>query len=328
MLHEIQSKLLTCSHVQFPIQCDVCASRLELLLQRANKIQNMALDCEEKLTLAKNTLQAVSAEHFSSYILHRFTDTDRVRGLMLGKCTIIWSVTAQRGAYKLSGASVLLGEEIFPLLFQSGKKYTFKQKPDHVPPLLLVPRTCPGQRAARRCSVRGSWPATCRTASLWSDNSTRSSKSSEMRNTTRWSSSPSGESKALEGLVIVPAQLIFTSFLSRFSVLNTEECVVFSARYMHVFHPVRFRSGSFFTACLWRINVTLVALNTHLLTQSKGTLSNSSVFISRCIDFYFQTSLMHLSWIRERSLGNILWCRKEDVLKSFWCWMLKLCPGI
>lgn len=34
--------------------------RLELLLQRANKIQNMALECEEKLTLAKNTLQAVS----------------------------------------------------------------------------------------------------------------------------------------------------------------------------------------------------------------------------------------------------------------------------
>ncbi|CAG5889364.1 unnamed protein product [Menidia menidia] len=32
--------------------------RLELLLQRANKIQNMAVDCEEKLTLAKNTLQA------------------------------------------------------------------------------------------------------------------------------------------------------------------------------------------------------------------------------------------------------------------------------
>ncbi|XP_070777395.1 microtubule-actin cross-linking factor 1, isoforms 1/2/3/4/5 [Enoplosus armatus] len=32
--------------------------RLELLLQRANKVQNMALDCEEKLTLAKNTLQA------------------------------------------------------------------------------------------------------------------------------------------------------------------------------------------------------------------------------------------------------------------------------
>uniref|UniRef100_A0A9J8AP53 Microtubule actin crosslinking factor 1 n=1 Tax=Cyprinus carpio carpio TaxID=630221 RepID=A0A9J8AP53_CYPCA len=32
--------------------------RLELLLQKANKIQNMALDCEEKLTLAKNTLQA------------------------------------------------------------------------------------------------------------------------------------------------------------------------------------------------------------------------------------------------------------------------------
>ncbi|KAI9540590.1 hypothetical protein NQZ68_039227 [Dissostichus eleginoides] len=32
--------------------------RLEHLLQRANKIQNMALDCEEKLTLARNTLQA------------------------------------------------------------------------------------------------------------------------------------------------------------------------------------------------------------------------------------------------------------------------------
>uniref|UniRef100_A0AAZ1WZY6 Microtubule actin crosslinking factor 1 n=1 Tax=Oreochromis aureus TaxID=47969 RepID=A0AAZ1WZY6_OREAU len=32
--------------------------RLDLLLQRANKIQNMSLDCEEKLTLAKNTLQA------------------------------------------------------------------------------------------------------------------------------------------------------------------------------------------------------------------------------------------------------------------------------
>ncbi|KAM4630179.1 microtubule-actin cross-linking factor 1 isoform 2-T2 [Polymixia lowei] len=32
--------------------------KLELLLQKANKIQNMALDCEEKLTLAKNTLQA------------------------------------------------------------------------------------------------------------------------------------------------------------------------------------------------------------------------------------------------------------------------------
>ncbi|XP_057684734.1 microtubule-actin cross-linking factor 1 isoform X3 [Corythoichthys intestinalis] len=32
--------------------------KLELLLQRANKFQNLALDCEEKLTLAKNTLQA------------------------------------------------------------------------------------------------------------------------------------------------------------------------------------------------------------------------------------------------------------------------------
>ncbi|XP_063167779.1 microtubule-actin cross-linking factor 1-like [Candoia aspera] len=35
--------------------------RLELLLQRANKIQNGALSCEEKLTLARNTLQADEA---------------------------------------------------------------------------------------------------------------------------------------------------------------------------------------------------------------------------------------------------------------------------
>uniref|UniRef100_A0A8C9L9Z2 Calponin-homology (CH) domain-containing protein n=1 Tax=Pavo cristatus TaxID=9049 RepID=A0A8C9L9Z2_PAVCR len=35
--------------------------RLELLLQIANKIQNGALSCEEKLTLAKNTLQADAA---------------------------------------------------------------------------------------------------------------------------------------------------------------------------------------------------------------------------------------------------------------------------
>uniref|UniRef100_A0A3Q2P3R1 Calponin-homology (CH) domain-containing protein n=1 Tax=Fundulus heteroclitus TaxID=8078 RepID=A0A3Q2P3R1_FUNHE len=34
--------------------------RVELLLQRANKIQNTAVDCEEKLTLAKNTLQDMS----------------------------------------------------------------------------------------------------------------------------------------------------------------------------------------------------------------------------------------------------------------------------
>lgn len=39
------------------------AFRLELLLQMANKFQNMAVDCEEKLTLAKNTLQAVSNPH-------------------------------------------------------------------------------------------------------------------------------------------------------------------------------------------------------------------------------------------------------------------------
>ncbi|MBN3307540.1 MACF1 factor, partial [Amia calva] len=43
--------------------------RLELLLQIANKIQNTALDCEEKLTLAKNTLQAskISPNFHSSY---------------------------------------------------------------------------------------------------------------------------------------------------------------------------------------------------------------------------------------------------------------------
>lgn len=43
--------------------------RLELLLQIANKIQNGALNCEEKLTLAKNTLQAVSLTALS----HMFT---------------------------------------------------------------------------------------------------------------------------------------------------------------------------------------------------------------------------------------------------------------
>uniref|UniRef100_A0A3B4DMX6 Microtubule actin crosslinking factor 1 n=1 Tax=Pygocentrus nattereri TaxID=42514 RepID=A0A3B4DMX6_PYGNA len=39
--------------------------RLELLLQKANKFQNMAVDCEEKLTLAKNTLQ-VDTSHLES----------------------------------------------------------------------------------------------------------------------------------------------------------------------------------------------------------------------------------------------------------------------
>ncbi|MGH0178365.1 UNVERIFIED_CONTAM: hypothetical protein FKN15_077398 [Acipenser sinensis] len=39
-------------------QVEQLVLRLELLLQIANKIQNGALDCEEKLTLAKNTLQA------------------------------------------------------------------------------------------------------------------------------------------------------------------------------------------------------------------------------------------------------------------------------
>lgn len=45
---------------QTPSLTSLCHCRLELLLQIANKIQNGALSCEEKLTLAKNTLQAVS----------------------------------------------------------------------------------------------------------------------------------------------------------------------------------------------------------------------------------------------------------------------------
>ncbi|EMP28438.1 Microtubule-actin cross-linking factor 1, isoforms 1/2/3/5 [Chelonia mydas] len=41
--------------------------RLELLLQIANKIQNGALSCEEKLTLARNTLQAYSGDDISPW---------------------------------------------------------------------------------------------------------------------------------------------------------------------------------------------------------------------------------------------------------------------
>lgn len=47
-------------HPKTPSLTSPCHCRLELLLQIANKIQNGALSCEEKLTLAKNTLQAVS----------------------------------------------------------------------------------------------------------------------------------------------------------------------------------------------------------------------------------------------------------------------------
>lgn len=65
--------------------------RLELLLQRANKIQNMALDCEEKLTLAKNTLQAVSTDHHTSSSL----------GFRLGKlwskCGVMWWTVVECG---------------------------------------------------------------------------------------------------------------------------------------------------------------------------------------------------------------------------------------
>uniref|UniRef100_A0A8C2SVC8 SH3 domain-containing protein n=1 Tax=Coturnix japonica TaxID=93934 RepID=A0A8C2SVC8_COTJA len=45
----------------FPSLPPIHLRRLELLLQIANKIQNGALSCEEKLTLAKNTLQADAA---------------------------------------------------------------------------------------------------------------------------------------------------------------------------------------------------------------------------------------------------------------------------
>lgn len=68
----------------------MCIYRLDLLLQRANKIQNMSLDCEEKLTLAKNTLQAVSAEPLSLHIHLISSHTHRVPGFMLGNCLIIW----------------------------------------------------------------------------------------------------------------------------------------------------------------------------------------------------------------------------------------------
>lgn len=68
----------------------------------------------------------------------------------------------------------------------------------------LVSRTCLEWRAETQCSVRKNWPATCRTVSLWPGNSTWSSESSKMRNTTRWSSLRSGESgeKSLMALIM------------------------------------------------------------------------------------------------------------------------------
>lgn len=70
-MHLIKLNLLV--HLLFNSSLNVnifigAAFRLELLLQRANKIQNMALDCEEKLTLAKNTLQAVSSDPLIFYL--------------------------------------------------------------------------------------------------------------------------------------------------------------------------------------------------------------------------------------------------------------------
>ncbi|KAJ8000014.1 hypothetical protein DPEC_G00200410 [Dallia pectoralis] len=56
--------------------------RLELLLQMANKIQNMALDCEEKLTLAKNTLQADMSQVESGETVH----CERELGVYLQDC--------------------------------------------------------------------------------------------------------------------------------------------------------------------------------------------------------------------------------------------------
>lgn len=53
---------------QTPSLTSPCHCRLELLLQIANKIQNGALSCEEKLTLAKNTLQAVSGGWFYPFV--------------------------------------------------------------------------------------------------------------------------------------------------------------------------------------------------------------------------------------------------------------------
>nr|XP_029519431.1 microtubule-actin cross-linking factor 1 isoform X12 [Oncorhynchus nerka] len=59
--------------------------RLELLLQMANKIQNMALDCEEKLTLAKNTLQADMSRVESGEAVR----CERELGLYLQDCEVL-----------------------------------------------------------------------------------------------------------------------------------------------------------------------------------------------------------------------------------------------
>ncbi|XP_038827418.1 microtubule-actin cross-linking factor 1-like [Salvelinus namaycush] len=59
--------------------------RLELLLQMANKIQNMALDCEEKLTLAKNTLQADMSQVESGEAVR----CERELGLYLQDCEVL-----------------------------------------------------------------------------------------------------------------------------------------------------------------------------------------------------------------------------------------------
>lgn len=68
LLFNSSSSLILFRHAPLTFCVCVCVCRLELLLQRANKIQNMALDCEEKLTLAKNTLQAVSADPLIFYL--------------------------------------------------------------------------------------------------------------------------------------------------------------------------------------------------------------------------------------------------------------------
>lgn len=66
--------------------------RLDSLLQIANKIQNMALECEEKLTLAKNTLQAVSSPTFVHLCPARCFCTSELAGMFpLVWSSVVWS---------------------------------------------------------------------------------------------------------------------------------------------------------------------------------------------------------------------------------------------
>lgn len=96
--------------------------RLELLLQRANKVQNMALECEEKLTLAKNTLQAVSTL------------------LMSFKCYFWWTFDPHSlsvFACRLTWGRELHQYDWFPTCFLTLPL-------NHLPPPPRVSRTCLG----------------------------------------------------------------------------------------------------------------------------------------------------------------------------------------